>query len=152
MRALAESLLSHDILVVFGKMADSGYMRCTILTVSLEHFDWYCNIVITFGLLVCSGCTLSRFKMVSFTKCLQITRISHDTAHVAWETEGIHTFCDLSSYVNKSRHLPHVAKPSSFIAMRNSCYQCTWYVVQSQCNIHSILAALTDFGFWMVNW
>ena len=82
-------------------------MHCAILSVSLEHFDLYCNVVLTFGLLVRSGCALSQFKMVSFANCLKIMRISHDTAPIAGETTGVCTFCDLSSYVKKSRHVPH---------------------------------------------
>ena len=97
MRALTESLQSCDILVTLGKMADG----------SLEHFDLYCNVVVTFGLLVRYGCALSRFKMVSFANCLKFMHISHDTAPIAGETAGICTFCDLLSYVNKSRHDPH---------------------------------------------
>ena len=36
-------------------------------------------------------------------------RMSHDIGRFAGETAGIHTFCDLSSYVNKSRHVPHAS-------------------------------------------
>ena len=96
MRALAESLRSRDILVTFGKMADHSFMHCASLTILLERFDSYHKIVLIFGLLVRSGCALSRFKTSSFAKCLQITCISHDIARLPGKPQEFTpsvTFC-----------------------------------------------------------
>ena len=72
-------------------MAVGGFMHCAIMTVSLEHIDWYHKIVLSFGLLVCADCVLSQFKTVSSAECLQIMHISHDIGCVSWETAAIHT-------------------------------------------------------------